>query len=743
MAAARPEKTTFVSLRWRFMLPLFLALLIAAMIGAYWVGRSLSSGMEVPQVNLLLNNSRAIAARMTELYEQSRLEAQRVAFTRGVAEEIQDGAAQDLQTILEPLARLANLDNLIVTNDLGTEVVGLLRVEKPDGSIDYAVSSGLDLQNEPVIRSVLDEGYVGATGLVRTQAGLMVYTAVPVNQGDRLVGSAILGQSLPNVLDNLKADGMADIAFYGAENTLLQTTLPTDSDLDSLRLESDLFQQTLGTSGQVPVRNIQVNGQLHQAAYLPFQFGPQVLGVLGTLVTDNIPFLAGLGQQMISLTLASVTAALIVGLFLTVNSLMLGRLKRVHNVATALAAGEAMVRTGMKANDEIGAVGRALDQYANYVEQHQDALRSSLRRQRRESEYLLAVLDSIPDGVLVQDLDGRVTIMNERAKELLGSYEITGDTSLNHLTALATDKLGAALAPGLYALGDPQRLELNRRMLSAQAAAVVNLSRQRMGSVVVLRDITQEVRRERAQEIILSRMEGELQRPLVKTPSAQPIANVAHELSRHSAALQKLIAEMREITLPDAPGVREGYRPLRLETLIWAIANEWRQVASAANLSVTVLIERRGLFVLGDERRLRWAIGNLVDNAIKYTPPGGKLTLEIRGEAEGKANLRIRDNGTGILPEELPQVFTRFFRGTPTTQDGQMIRAPGMGQGLSIARQVIEGHGGMVQIKSKVGVGTAVYFTLPLTAAVSLQLPQFAFDLDMEGETMRLQEDEL
>src|SRR5262249_44308467 len=137
--------------------------------------------------------------------------------------------------------------------------------------------------------------------------------------------------------------------------------------------------------------------------------------------------------------------------------------------------------------------------------------------------------------------------------------------------------------------------------------------------------------------------------------------------------LQKLVVEMREITMPDAPRVREGQRPLRLETLVWAIANEWRQVAAAANLALEVLIERKGLYILGDERRLRWAIGNLVDNAIKYTPPGGKLTIEIQGEGNGQAQLRIRDNGVGIAADELPQVFTRFYRGTPVTREGYMI----------------------------------------------------------------------
>jgi signal transduction histidine kinase len=753
-AGARP--TRFISLRWRMMLPLFLVLMVAIMIGAYSLGSKLSINMQAPQVNLLLQNSRAVSARAAALYEQNRLEAQRIAFTSGVPEAIQHNAASDLQTLLEGSARLANLDNVIVTDAQGREVLGLLRVDKAAGGVDYALSSGTDLRSEAIIRAVQNEGYVGATELARTQEGLILYTAVPVSDAAGLVGIALVGQRLGTVLDALKSDSAVDVALYGSDSTALQTTFV--SPFSNLALAPDLFSQTLTASAQIPVRSFDLGVQPYQAAYFPFQFGPQVLGVVAVFAPDNTPFMTGMGQQLTGLTLAAVAAAVVIGLFMIVNTVMVVRLNRVKTVVASLSSGNSVARTGMKATDEIGAVGLALDQYASYVQDRQDALRSSLRRQRRETEFLMSVLESVPDGIVVLDIDGRVVVMNERAKNLLGKtlplhntpvFEDGQQAALRGtlgevLTAAVTDKLGEALAPGLYAMGDPKRVELDGRMLSAQVAVVMNIGHERVGTVVVLHDITQDVRRERAQESIFKRVEQDVQRPLAELARTgqQPITAVARELTRHAITLQKLVVEMREITMPDVPRTREGQRPLRLETLVWAIANEWRQVAAAANLALDVLIEQKGLYVLGDERRLRWAIGNLVDNAIKYTLPGGKLTIEIRGEGAGQAQLRIRDNGVGIAEEELPHVFTRFYRGTPVTSDGYMIRVPGMGQGLGITKQIIEAHGGMIQVKSKVGVGTAVYFTLPLTAPVSMELPGFPMDVDMEGETVRLRDDD-
>ncbi len=748
--------TRFVSLRWRFLLPLFLALVIGTMIGAYWLGNSLSLDMDAPQVNLLLQNSHAVAERATALYEQTRLEAQRVAFTSGVAEGIRQRDTQALQPVLESLARLSTLDDVIVTDAQGVEVIGLLRVEKADGSADYAVTKDTDLHDESVFKSVRNDGYVGATELARTQEGLILYTAVPVSSDSGLVGVAIVGQRLVTVLDALKSNGSAEIALFGADSTLLQTTLKTPVGT-TLGLSQQAFTQALSSSGQVTVHSFQISQQSWQGGYFPFQFGPQVLGVVGVFSADTTPVLSGMGRQLTGLTLAAVAAAVVIGLFFAVSMMLVRPLNRVTTVAQALASGDSTARTGMKRHDEIGAVGQALDKYADYVQERQDGLRTSLRRQRRETEYFTSVLESMPDGIVVQDLNGRVIVMNERAKTLLGktlpvrSFSIYDDDKVSSreafselLTATVTDKLGVALAPGLYAMGNPKRVDVDGRMLTAHAAAVMNIADERVGTVIVLRDITQDVRRERAQEALFRRFQVDVQKPLVDLArsgtSQQPITTVARELTRHAIALQKLVVEMREITMPEVPGLREGQRPIPLETLFWAIANEWRQVATAANLTLEVIIEKHGLYVLGDERRLRWAIGNLVDNAIKYTLPGGKLTLEIRGEGDGQAQMRVRDNGVGISADDMTQVFTRFFRGVPVTKEGYLIRVPGMGQGLSIAKQIIEGHGGMIQIKSKVGVGTAVYFTLPLTASVSIELPRFA-DVDMEGETVPLHDD--
>ncbi len=460
----------------------------------------------------------------------------------------------------------------------------------------------------------------------------------------------------------------------------------------------------------------------------------------GVILASASAEISETARQITAVAVATATTALVLTGFLTA-AWMAMRVNRLRRVASSLASGEMNARTGMRATDEIGALGNALDRYAEHVNERQDGLRATQRKQRREIAHLSAVLNALPDGVVVQDADGMVILMNERAKALLSAVDSRVHDDLRSMTAAVTDALGVALAPGMYALGDPRQVEVGGKMVSAQAIPLASMAGQRVGTGILLRDITDEVRRERERDALLNRLSAEIEQPLAEKAraaassalrasaspqSAGAMDSFAREMSRHTVSLHKLIVEMRDLTAygPEPPAQEQ--KPIALETLFWAVANEWRQKAVDAGLTLDVVIDRRGMFVLGDERRLRWAIGNLVDNAIQYTLPGGKVTMEIRAEDEGMARMRVRDTGVGISRADQPYVFTRFFRGTPVTEDGVPLRVPGTGQGLTIARHILQAHGGEIRLKSKPSVGTAVYFSLPVTAAESLPFTRSA-----------------
>lgn len=734
------QSTRFVSMRWRFISPLFIGVLIVAMGGAYLLARNFAGGLEVSQQNILLQNVRSIDERADALYVYHRNEAQRVTFTVGFADALRDGDTDQITQILETWLRSNGLDSLVATDATGIEIMGVLRPSPEDE--DLTRSIGTDLSGQSLFTEAIN-GEIGAAGYLTTPNGVMLYTAVPVTTDDEIIGTVLIGQHLSQTLKDLQTSSTAHLALYGPDGSTLQSTFDAAEIREAIGISDELFTQITTGSGQVPVQSLELTDVPYQSAYSTFDFGPATLGAFGVFAPDDVPFITETGRQL-SAILAAALAGIAVFITYAGMSRISYRTTRVARVAGELSLGKAESRTGLQPTDEISAMGYALDRFADHAQAQQDQLQHALRRQRREINHMVSVIDSIPGGVIVQDLSGRVVMMNDLAKDYLGSQRVFRSAGIHELAELVSDQLGPALAPGIYAIGNPQRIVLDEKMLSAQAAAVLSLTEKRIGTVILLRDITEEVRQERERDRMLQRLTHDIQQPLALlgragSLSKNSLVNVfAKEISRQSVALQKMIMDLRELAQVDMISVKHRQQALALETLVWAVANEWRQVAVANQQRLHVMIEQRGLFILGDEKRLRWAIGNLIDNAIKYTLPGGSLTLEIKPEANGSAQLRIRDNGVGIQDDDRAHVFTRFYRGSPKTADGQIIRVPGMGQGLYITRQIIEAHGGKIRLKSSVGVGTAIYLALPLTAPVSMSLP--IFEADMEGETVQLPE---
>ena len=103
---------------------------------------------------------------------------------------------------------------------------------------------------------------------------------------------------------------------------------------------------------------------------------------------------------------------------------------------------------------------------------------------------------------------------------------------------------------------------------------------------------------------------------------------------------------------------------------------------------------------MGDRTRLEQVAANLIDNAVKYTPPGGRVEVTVRRE-DGQAVLSVRDTGPGIPPDELPRIWDRLFRGDASRTER------GLGLGLSLVRAIVEAHGGTVEVESEPGPGTS------------------------------------
>lgn len=182
------------------------------------------------------------------------------------------------------------------------------------------------------------------------------------------------------------------------------------------------------------------------------------------------------------------------------------------------------------------------------------------------------------------------------------------------------------------------------------------------------------------------------------------LAIIADEVAR----LGRLLGALRSLDDMDAENFRLQPRPLRLDDVATEAVAAARERFIAAQIDLD--LQTQAATVAGDHDRLRQVIDNLLTNALKFTPAGGRVTVRVTTMDSGQAELTVRDTGSGIAAADLPNVFKRFYRGAGSHTQ------PGAGLGLAIARRLVEAHGGTITAESDAGAGTLLVVRLPLAA---------------------------
>jgi two-component system sensor histidine kinase BaeS len=190
-----------------------------------------------------------------------------------------------------------------------------------------------------------------------------------------------------------------------------------------------------------------------------------------------------------------------------------------------------------------------------------------------------------------------------------------------------------------------------------------------------------------------------------KLPATQETFDIIHDEAQH---LSRLIDDLRTLSLADAGELPLARRPVDPRTLLERAMSAHLPEAQQQGISIQVDASPDLPQVEVDPGRMAQVLENLVNNALRYTPEGGRIILSVKAEVN-TINLRVQDNGVGIAPEDLPYVFDRFYRSDKARQ-----RHGGeSGLGLAIARSIVEAHGGSLSVESTLGEGTTFTIALP------------------------------
>lgn len=350
-------------------------------------------------------------------------------------------------------------------------------------------------------------------------------------------------------------------------------------------------------------------------------------------------------------------------------------------------------------------------------------LQDDHRRRGSELERLHAVLGSLDDGIIAQDSGGKVTMMNQAAEAMLGGKKAFWHSELGTLFERYRDveQIHAELTP----LGDAAEMPLNNRIVRAQLVAIGDDERRRIGTIIILRDVTYDALAERLKDGFSRHIAKAMERPIsVVKLATELLSGLPEDSAINQRLLEKMVQnvdalDQLSLELLDIANMKTGSYEIKresldAETMLWSVVNGIGPEVKRRGIDLLVMTRGlTGLALRGDDTRLQWALGHLVRNGADYNEKGGYVALAAQAEtrnANRYLTISVSDDGSGIGPADLPKIFQRFYRGA--AGGGQTM--PGLGQGLYVAKAICETHGGFLTAQSRLGVGSIFTMAVPV-----------------------------
>lgn len=384
------------------------------------------------------------------------------------------------------------------------------------------------------------------------------------------------------------------------------------------------------------------------------------------------------------------------------------------DAARRMTEGDLTVRVHLASNDALVDLGGALDRLAA-------GLAATLGQLRAERDLQRRILEAMQEGVVVVDKEGHIVLVNSalRSMLLIGAesvgkllIETVRHAELDDLLEDARGASGAAPTeievPGLK----PRRLLVHASPLSGDDERVL----------LVFVDVTELRRLESLRREFVANASHELRTPIAAVRSAtetlhsgaldDPGAAVRFLdiIERNAQRLQSLVEDMLDLSKLESNEFRLKRERVELGSVVPIVVALFRERAEKKGVKLTSELPRTSLAVEGDPRGLEHVLSNLVDNAVKYCPPGSTIIVRAAQEGE-RVRMVVSDTGPGIPAEHLPRLFERFYR----VDAGRSRELGGTGLGLSIVKHMAEAMRGAVSVESAVGKGST--FTVSLGAA--------------------------
>ncbi len=503
----------------------------------------------------------------------------------------------------------------------------------------------------------------------------------------------------------------ARVTIIGIDGTVLGDSEEDPADMENHAGRPEVIEAIAGGTGD----DIRRSETLYRdMMYVAAAVGPQGATVGVARVALPMTEVNGaMGHVNLVIAIGAVVAAgLGILLALLITRVTVEPIKRLTFVTREMAEGRLDQEVTTMSRDEVGELSRAFNRMAA-------RLKEAMAQVTAERDRMAIVLASMGDAIFVLDGEGRVTMTNRAADKLL---QVPREAAIGrHFIEAVRDHEMDALVQRCLAGGEQQSGLVPLRSGKLLLGIVATPFQQKAGCLVLVQDLTEVRKQETVRRDLVANLSHELRTPIasikalgetLRDGAARDPAVAADYLDRINAEadrLAQMVQEMGELSRIESGEAPLQRGPVNTAGVVARVADRLRPQAERAGLQMGLDVSPDLPMVFADEARLEQVLVNLVHNAIKFTPPGGKVDISARTEGDGLA-ISVSDTGVGIPEDDLPRVFERFYKADKARAGG------GTGLGLAIAKHVVEAHGGRIWVESVEGRGATFSFSLPLSS---------------------------
>ncbi len=413
-------------------------------------------------------------------------------------------------------------------------------------------------------------------------------------------------------------------------------------------------------------------------------------------------------QVTVSIIIAMVVAmALVIVAAWIIARVTTRPIRKLTAASRRITSGELGQKITIEAKDEVGELTHAFNEMSAKLKKLVEAISEDRTR-------LKTILDSMADGVIMTDTEGNISLVNRAAEKLLNIKEAKNKSLIEAVRDHEVDEVLKLCLRTSQTQAAQYESSTSKRYLRAISIPIAH-----SGILLLFQDLTELRNLQTTRRELIGNISHEFRTPLAgikamvetlsdgaiddKTMSMNFLARIDDEVDR----LTQLVAELTELSRIETGKAELKKGPVNLNQLVEEVIAQLSPQAERQKIFISQDFAADLPSVLADKDRVRQVISNLVHNAIKFTRPGGRITITTK-TLKGSAFVDIADTGIGIPKEDLARIFERFYKGDRARS------GVGTGMGLAIAKHVVEAHGGSIRVQSEEGKGSTFSFSIPL-----------------------------